>query len=212
MIALSQELLENINPTRMELLNLRHRLELAERGHSLLKDKLEALTNTLFDLIKNYRTANSKVQGSIRETMQKLSEIRLSIGSLRTLALAAETPQLIEIKADKQAQMGVIVPKLVIQKVEGTQRSFSTTTSGVADEAITAFEQSLEDIIRLAEVQAALTNLAKEISDTKRRVNSLNYVIIPKLQNTTRWIELSLEEQERDEFVRLKKVKQKLEK
>ncbi|MFX1536228.1 MAG: V-type ATP synthase subunit D [Promethearchaeota archaeon] len=209
---MSQELLENINPTRMELLNLRHRLELAERGHSLLKDKLEALTNTLFDLIKNYRTANSKVQGSIRETMQKLSEIRLSIGSLRTLALAAETPQLIEIKADKQAQMGVIVPKLVIQKVEGTQRSFSTTTSGVADEAITAFEQSLEDIIRLAEVQAALTNLAKEISDTKRRVNSLNYVIIPKLQNTTRWIELSLEEQERDEFVRLKKVKQKLEK
>ncbi|MFX0061581.1 MAG: V-type ATP synthase subunit D [Candidatus Hermodarchaeota archaeon] len=208
---MSQEILENIAPTRMELLNLRHRLELAERGHSLLKDKLEALTNTLFDLIRDYRTANSKVQASIRETMQKLSEMRLSIGSLRTLALAAETPQLIEIKAGQQAQMGVIVPQLVVQKIEGKQRPFSTTTSGVADEATKAFEQSLEDIIRLAEVQAALTNLAKEISDTKRRVNSLNYVIIPKLQNTTRWIELSLEEQERDEFVRLKKVKQKLE-
>ncbi|MHA2176289.1 MAG: V-type ATP synthase subunit D [Candidatus Hodarchaeales archaeon] len=110
--------------------------------------------------------------------------------------------------------MGISVPLFSLQTSESEKNEkmdYSLRKTSVKfDNNIITFKTALEDIIELAEVQTTLSRLSKEIIETKRRVNALNYIIIPRIEATVKWIKLTLAERERESFVRLKKVKKKI--
>jgi len=123
-------------------------------------------------------------------------------------------PYSIDLRTETKNIMGVRVPLLQLEQPpqESPQLFYGfSDTSAKLDECVEAFRVVIERVIRLAEIQSALTRLAQEISDTKRRVNALNYILIPRLESFIAWINLMLTEREREEFVRLKKIKKRLE-
>jgi len=198
----------------MELIELRLRLSLAEKGHSLLSEKLESLTNELFTVLSIHKEIRQKVTEALREVMPGLAAIRMAMGPSRTKQIALATPRTKTVSSSFRSLMGIKVP--IIELVEKELREdvlpyHLADTSAVLDEAQEVFKSVLELLVSLSETQSALTRLAGEITDTKRRVNALNYIVIPRIRNTVDWITFTLAEQEREEFVRLKKVKTKIE-
>jgi V/A-type H+-transporting ATPase subunit D len=209
-----EDRLEGVKPTRMELIELRIRLSLAEKGHSLLSEKLESLTNELFTILSLHKEIRNKITEAILEVRPKLAAIRMTMGPNRTKQIAFATPQTKKVSSSFRSLMGVRVPiiELVEEQVPTDVLPYHLIdTSSHLDEAQETFKGALELLVSLAESQSALTRLASEIADTKRRVNALNYIVIPRIRNTVEWITFTLAEQEREEFVRLKKVKTKIE-
>lgn len=207
------QIIEGVNPTRMELLALKDRLKLAEKGYDLLKEKLEALTNELFIVITRYREISDRARKILQEADQALTEARMVMGTLKIKEVSLEVPQVYSVDVRTKNLMGVAVPFLQLKKdasIDSEVRYSLRDTPAKLDDAVLKFEEALSYIIRLAETLSALTRLSQEITDTKRRVNALNYVIIPRIKATTDWISLTLAEREREEFVRLKKIKKKL--
>ncbi|MFQ5979120.1 MAG: V-type ATP synthase subunit D [Candidatus Heimdallarchaeota archaeon] len=210
----SEDRLEGVKPTRMELIELRIRLSLAEKGYSLLSEKLESLTNELFTVLSVHKEIRDKISDAIQEVTPMLAAIRMTMGPSRTKQIALATPQTKKVSSNFRSLMGVRVPiiELLEEPISAEHLPYHLAdTSAQLDEAQETFKSMLKLLVSLAESQSALTRLANEIADTKRRVNALNYIVIPRIRNTVEWITFTLAEQEREEFVRLKKVKTKIE-
>ncbi|UCG90096.1 MAG: V-type ATP synthase subunit D [Candidatus Heimdallarchaeota archaeon] len=210
----TENIIPGITPTRMQLLELKQRLELANKGYELLSEKLEALTGELFSTVMLYKQKREKVQGTIRDSQNQLVQLKLQMGEFSIQNVALSYPRKFQIESKSRRLMGISVPILKILKEDlgdSIQYSMHETTAKF-DSALEIFEEALQAIVNLAETQSTLTRLAGEIIETKRRVNALNYIIIPRIQATVRWIKLTLAEREREAFVRLKKVKKKLSK
>ncbi|MHA1450360.1 MAG: V-type ATP synthase subunit D [Candidatus Hodarchaeales archaeon] len=208
----SASIISGINPTRMVLLELKERKKLAENGHDLLKRKLETLTSELFEIIKDYGVLEEKARISYGETIKALNKAEIASGPLVMKEVAQNYPELVSIETDTRSLMGVNVP--VIKSVREVKNGFLyslTETSGVLDESIEVFEGTLDLLLELAEKQSTITKLATEVNSTKRRVNALKNIVIPRLIATIRYISLALQEREREDFVRLKKIKARLE-
>ncbi|MHA1167643.1 MAG: V-type ATP synthase subunit D [Candidatus Hodarchaeales archaeon] len=208
----SASIISGINPTRMGLLELKERKKLAENGHDLLKRKLETLTSELFEIIKDYGVLEEKARISYGETIKALNKAEIASGPLVMKEVAQNYPELVSIETDTRSLMGVNVP--VIKSVREVKNGFLyslTETSGVLDESIEVFEGTLDLLLELAEKQSTITKLATEVNSTKRRVNALKNIVIPRLIATIRYISLALQEREREDFVRLKKIKARLE-
>ncbi|MHA2365243.1 MAG: V-type ATP synthase subunit D [Candidatus Hodarchaeales archaeon] len=205
------EKIDGINATRMELLDLRNRKKLAEDGYELLNKKLETLTNELFTILQTYREVQRKIQEAIQDAVGALTITEMAMGSLKVREVALNFEKSIRVEASSRSLMGVRVPIIKMQKKETNQPYSFIDTSVRLDEAIKKFQIAIEIIVKLAEVQSTISRLATEIQSTKRRVNALKNIVIPRFDVTLRWISLTLGEQEREEFVRLKKVKSKLE-
>jgi V/A-type H+-transporting ATPase subunit D len=210
----TEEIIPGITPTRMQLLELNQRLELARKGYELLSEKLEALTGELFSSVTLYKEKRKKVQNTIKESQNCLQLLELQMGKLSVRNIALNYPRIFSIDSTKRSLMGISVPVFKVQNEKKNHESsfyysISDTTAQF-DSTLKIFEESLQNIIELAEVQSTLSRLAKEINETKRRVNALNYVIIPRIEATVNWIELTLAEHERESFVRLKKVKKRI--
>ena len=178
---MSADKLDGINATRMELISLRTRKTLAQNGYNLLNKKLETLTN------------------------------EMAMGPLKVKETSLSFALGIQLEAKSRSLMGVKVPIIASAEQETQQTYTFIDTSATIDDAIKKFQEALQLIIKLAEVQSTITRLATEIQSTKRRVNALKNIVIPRFDSTIRWIALTLGEQEREEFVRLKKVKARLE-
>jgi V/A-type H+-transporting ATPase subunit D len=210
----AEEIIPGITPTRMQLLELNQRLELARKGHELLSEKLEALTGELFSSVTIYKEKRKKIQISIKESQDYLQLLQLQIGKLSVRNIALNYPRIFSIESSKRSLMGISVPVFQVQKEKkNLESSFYYSiidTTAQFDSALKLFEESLLNTIELAEIQSTLSRLAKEINETKRRVNALNYIIIPRIEATVNWIELTLAEHERESFVRLKKVKKRI--
>ncbi len=210
----TENIIPGITPTRMQLLELKQRLELANKGYELLSEKLEALTGELFSTVMLYKEKRDKVQGSIKDSQDQLFQLKLQMGEFTVQNVALSFPRKLRIDSMSRRLMGISVPVFQIHKEVSFRKdsiyySMYETTAKF-DSALKIFEDALQAIIYLAEIQSTLTRLAKEIIETKRRVNALNYIIIPRIEATVRWIKLSLAERERESFVRLKKIKKKL--
>lgn len=207
------EKLDGIQATRMELLDLRSRKKLAENGFELLNRKLETLTNELFTMLDTYRVVQKKIRAAVREAEEALIKVEMVMGPLKVREIALSFGKnLVYPEAASKSLMGVKVPIITLRRKENVGRSYGIVgTSGRLDQAIEKFQQAIETIIKLAEVQSTISKLATEIQNTKRRVNALKNIIIPRFDATLKWIALTLGEQEREEFVRLKKVKSRLE-
>lgn len=211
---MAQEMIEGINPTRMELLKLKDREKLAVKGHSLLKEKRNALIMEFFNILERVKGSRENVEEILKEAYKDLTAAQVVMGDLAVKKSAMSVKESVEIDIDSRSIMGVVVPLIESQTSQRTmvERGYGfLDTSVKLDEAASKFEESLKLIIELGEIEKTIILLAGEIESTKRRVNALEHIIIPKLENTVKYIEMRLEEMERENFVRLKMIKKTME-
>ncbi len=205
---------ENIQPTRGELLRLKKRIELAKRGHELLREKRDALITEFFDNLDLLRGKREEVEEKLEEAFEDLVDAKLAMGEVELKRSANASSREIDVDLDSRNIMGVNVPFLEAEGLERdvTERGYSIQqSSSKVDEASRKFEDALQAILELAEAEEIVRLLAQEIEKTKRRVNSLEHVLIPRLEESKEYIEMRLEEQEREDKFRLKRVKDKIE-
>lgn len=205
------EKIDGINATRMELISLKTRKKLAENGYELLNKKLETLTNELFTILNSYREVQKNIKVAIQKASDALTKAEMVMGTLKVKEASLAYSKGITLEAQSRSLMGVKVPIISILDEKISQPYSFIDTSVTLDDAVNTFQEALKLIIKLGEVQSTITRLASEIQSTKRRVNALKNIVIPRFDATIRWIALTLGEQEREEFVRLKKVKAKIE-
>ena len=208
------EILQNVKPTRMELLKLRKRIKLADKGHRLLKEKRDALISEFMVVIKEYREARKNVEENLKIAFYNLFMAEVLLGSRDIEQIAGITLRDIDLDFTTKNIMGVSVP---IMKIDNLVRRINErgygflSTNAKLDDAAKNFEESLSVIVRLAEVEESVRRIAQEVEKTKRRVNALEYIVIPRLKATIKHIEMRMEEIERESFMRLKKIKASLE-
>ncbi len=209
----SAGIIAGIRPTRMELLALKERRELAARGYELLREKQDALVREFFAILSEAKNFREEMETALTEAFASLMEAKLVEGGakLEELALGAKSP--LDFDVETRNMMGVSVPVFRIrQQEEAPQLHYSLAgTSAAVDKATQKVRIALDKVVRLAEIEATVKRLAQEIEKTKRRVNALNYVVLPRINNTIRYIELMLEEQEREDLFRMKRVKAMME-
>ena len=204
----------NVNPTRMELTNLKKKLVTARRGHKLLKDKRDELMRRFLELVRENKELRKKTEEAIRRANahMALSCSNMSDESLDISLMMPSQKMSIEIK-DKNI-MSVIVPEYDVKlrtADEGDIYSYGFAfTSGDLDEAVKDFADIMPDMIRLAQIEKTCQLLAAEIEKTRRRVNALEHVMIPDYEDTIKYITMKLEEADRSNTTRLLKIKDML--
>ena len=202
----------NVNPTRMELSRLKIRLKTAVRGHKLLKDKQDELMRQFIDMIKK----NKKLREKVEEMLQNsFKDFLLSRGVMSDEMLEnaiAYPKEKIGVEVKKKNIMSVNVPQMTfVRENEGNQGMIYpygyAQTSADLDDALDGLNSVMDNLLELAEVEKACQLMADEVEKTRRRVNALEYMTIPQLQETIRSIQMKLDENERGSITRLMKVK-----
>lgn len=199
----------NVNPTRMELKRLKARLKTAERGHKLLKDKSDEMVRRFSVLIRENKRLRDETDADTASLLQEFSKAR-SLISVEEIETAFSLPtKTVTVKTGVKNVMSVEVPEMEVG-VEtsggGYPYAFSTVTSEMDYTTEMAAELTFK-LLKLAEVEKAAEMLAIEIERNKRRVNALEYVMIPELNETIKYIRQKLDENERSATTRLMKVK-----
>lgn len=204
----------NVNPTRMELTNLKKKLVTARRGHKLLKDKRDELMRRFLELVKENKELRKKVEDAITRanTHMAISCSNMSDESLDVALMMPSQKMSLEIK-DKNI-MSVIVPEYNVNfktadKGDIYSYGFAFTSSDL-DDAVKDFADIMPDMIRLAQIEKTCQLLAAEIEKTRRRVNALEHVMIPDYEDTIKYITMKLEEADRSNTTRLLKIKDML--
>ncbi|MFP4686674.1 MAG: V-type ATP synthase subunit D [bacterium] len=200
----------NVNPTRMELLALKDQIETARRGHKLLKDKRDELMRVFLNLVDKTRELREKVEKNLSEAFASflMGKAVMSEDTLESAIMFSDTE--LEVAFDKTTIMGVPVAEFTAdaEQMEGEMYPYGfTETSGDLDNFMRIMTETLPDLVKLAEVEKSLLLLAEEIEKTRRRVNALEYVLIPRQQETIRYITMKLDERERSNLTRLMKIK-----
>ncbi len=200
----------NVVPTRMELLKNRKRKKVAIKGHSLLKKKRDVLIRKFFELIDVYK--NLKV-----DTIKKLSDAYKTLqiaqgvsGVNRVKSLSFSSEKSFDILIHQKNLMGVKVPSYIVKKNKADFNASLVGVSYYVEEARNKFLDLTPQLVKLAEIEKVIYELALEIKKTKRRVNALEYVKIPELEQIEKIISDKLAEIERENFIRLKNVKEKI--
>ena len=200
-----------INPTRMELTRLKGRLKTARRGHKLLKDKRDELMKQFLEIVRKNRELRSKVERGLEEANAAFT-VASALMSPEMLEQALLYPkQSVELDMKFKNVMSVNVPVYEFHTrnedpTEVYPYGFAQT-SGELDAAVDALNRVFQDMLELAEVEKTMQLLAEDIEKTRRRVNALEYVMIPEMQEKIKYITMKLDENERGNITRLMKVK-----
>jgi V/A-type H+-transporting ATPase subunit D len=206
--------MEQVNPTRMELIRKNAQIKLAEQGRDLLREKMDALIQEFFHIMESVSKSRDELE-IVAETAQRSLLTALAVDdsvTLKSASFATRKGLFIDIKGKNI--MGVPVPVLEKKRVTKSvlERGYSIiSTSGRIDEAAEKFEMELDLIIGLAETETSLKRLGGEIQMTRRRVNALEQVLIPDLKKQAKYIKNAIDEREREDLFRLKKVKKIIE-
>ncbi len=201
------DIIEGVKPTRMQLLEIRKKKQLAKNGHKLLSEKRDALISQFFKIIDLREELRKKVDSKVREAFSSLIEAEMIMGDVSVSDVARQVKDHGEVEATTLNIMGVLTPQLEIKEIDTALDYGFLHTSAKLDEAAFKFRELLKDLVKLAEIEGALENLALEIEKTKRRVNALEHIFIPKFEATEKYIELVLDEREREDFFRRKRIK-----
>ena len=196
-----------VSPTRISLLNLKKELSVAKKGHKLLKDKRDGLIKKFMAIIFETRDLRKSVEERLGMAFDSYQR-----SSATTSRLAQEVALLvpnaeINLEVNVKTVMSVKIPEFKVSK-EGSAFSYGfLDTSGDLDNAIAKFDEVFVDIMRLAGLEKSAENLAEEIEKTRRRVSSLENIMIPNLQETIKFISMQLDERARDAVVSTMRVK-----
>ncbi len=201
---------DNIKPTRSELLELKKRIALSQSGHKLLKMKRDGLIMEFFEIMDKAKNARAELMKCYADATQKIAIARAVEGNMAVTSAAFALKEQPEINLESKNVMGVVVPKIESSGIQKPlqERGYGVigTTSRI-DEAAEAYEKLVEQIIISAEIESAMKKLLEDIEKTKRRVNALEFKVIPELKEAEQFIKLRLEEMERENTFRLKKIK-----
>ncbi len=197
-------------PTRSALLEVRKRVRFSRKGHKILKMKRDGLVIELFKLLDEARGSRARLVEKYNVAGKKLAVAQSVEGSLgvRSAAYAVSSPP--ELAVSYKNVMGITLPRFDVTGIKKRldQRGYGVIgTSEHVDEAVEAYEDLLLEIVRTAQVETALRNVMDEIEVTKRRVNALEFMIIPELERSEASIRQRLEEMERENTFRLKRFK-----
>ena len=204
----------NVNPTRMELTRLKTRLKTAQRGHKLLKDKRDELMKQFLDVVRENRALRKKVEDGLMRAHGSFT-VASALMSAEMLEQSLLYPkQSVELDMTFQNIMSVNVPVYQFRTKSGDAGEIYpygfAATSGELDDAVDALAGVFQDMLRLAQIEKTSQLLAEEIEKTRRRVNALEYVKIPQMQEAIKYISMKLDENERSNTIRLMKVKDML--
>ncbi len=197
-----------VNPNRMVLLTLKKRLNVARRGHKLLKDKLEGMIKEFLSLVSEYKKLRKYIDDKLPDVLKNFL-LAKSMSQPTVIETALEFPKgELKIEIKEKNIMNIKTPKYeIVSDVDLFSYGFLNTPSDL-DEALISLKEIFSKIIRLAELEQSVRIMAKEIERTRRRVNALEYVMIPSLQETVKYIKAKLEEMERSNNSRLMRIKE----
>lgn len=200
-----------VNPTRMELTRLKGKLKTAQRGHKLLKDKRDELMKQFLDTVRELRALRAQVEEELMRVHSSFT-VASALMSAQAMEQALMYPkQSVELTMTFQNIMSVNVPVYHYQtRTDDTGDIFPygfAATSGELDGAVAALGEVFQDMLKLAQTEKAAQLMAEEIEKTRRRVNALEYVVIPDTQESIRYITMKLDENDRSTTTRLMKVK-----
>ena len=201
----------NVAPTKTNLLRLRHELEFARLGHELLDQKRNILVIELLNLVDQAVDFQERVVKALEEAYRTLEEAVLRMGKLRVSHLASAVNIRAEIELKTRRVMGVRLPVVETTFAEHPPYYSPLGTSFWIDNSLDEFKEALQVMGRLAELKISIIRLAAEVRKTIRKVNALEKIAIPDLEQTVGFIQNRLEENERDMFVLMKMVKSRLE-
>ncbi|HUK85384.1 MAG TPA: V-type ATP synthase subunit D [Candidatus Acidoferrum sp.] len=200
--------LEHISPTRINLIQTKKTLVLAESGREVLERKRDILLRELRNTIYEADRIRGEVSDALAKAYQSLKEANMAKGSETTANVALGSSYEADFFLDFRSIMGVTIPTLEFQGESGAKPDYGfVNTSADLDKAFKQFYDLLRLIANLARAEGAAFQIADDVKRTQRRVNALNHVLIPLYRNITKKIELVLEERDREEFVRTKRIK-----
>ncbi len=205
----------DVQPTRMELIKLRRRIAMAKKGHALLKMKRDGLIMEFRTILEDAKRVIDEMVQRYREAQEKLALAMAADGvvAVKSIALSVEKEPSFTLK--RKNIMGVVVPVIkreVVRKSVAERNYGIIGTTARIDEAVEAYEALIDAILEVAEIETTLKRLIEEIERTKRRVNALEFRVIPSMEDAARYITFKLEEMDRENIIRLKKIKGKKEK
>ena len=198
-------------PTRMELSNLKKRRTVAIRGHKMMKDKRDELVRRFIILARKNKSLRVEMERKLGEAMQNFVLARAMMSGNEVEEALLYPARAIGIEMGKQNILSIPVPKLSLETQDGFVYPYGFATTGAdLDGAVQALAEILPLMLELAEVEKATSRLADEIEKTRRRVNALEYVMIPQFDEAIHDIQMKLEENERGNTSRLMKTKEML--
>lgn len=203
-----------VKPTRSELLEVKRKIKLTKSGYKILKMKRDGLILEFFKILEQAKQIREKVTKDHAAAMDRIAVAQSVDGAIAVKSAAFAHRAHPEISLRSKNVMGLVVPEIETNSIKSTvdQRGYGVIgTSTYIDEATAAFENLVETLVQAAEVETTMKKLLDEIEKTKRRVNALEYKVIPELQEAEGFIELRLEEMERENIFRLKRIKDKAE-
>jgi len=206
---MAEQILEGVNPTRMDLLDIRKKLILAEKGHKLLEEKRDALVERFFDIIDKRNQLSKDIDSEFIKAFSSLIQAQMIMGEEKVEDISYLSGDLGDLSFETNNIMGVKIPKMNNENINfdlKPQYGFSETCSKL-DDSQKQFRKIIGNLLELAELEGGIKCLTVEIEKTKRRVNVLENTLIPKLHTTRKYIEMQLEEREREDFFRRKRIK-----
>lgn len=202
----------NVNPTRMELTRLKGRLKTARRGHKLLKDKRDELMKQFLEVVRENRALRQKVEAALMRAHGSFTAASALMSGEMLEQSLLYPKQSVELEMSFQNIMSVNVPEYHFRTKNDDPAEIYpygfAATSGALDDAVDALANVFQDMLRLAQIEKTSQLLAEEIEKTRRRVNALEYVKIPQMAESIKYISMKLDENERAATIRLMKVKE----
>ena len=200
-----------VNPTRMELTRLKNRLKVAARGHKLLKDKRDEMVRRFMQLIRENKSLREQVEKELGVALTSFTMASLSMSEEEMNAALLAPARKGEIEVSLENIMSVNVPKIEFEEHEVVNSFYPygmLGTVGELDVAVDKLASVLPSLVKLAQLEKTCNMLADEIEKTRRRVNALEYVMIPQMEETIKYITMKLDENERGNLTRLVKTKE----
>jgi len=206
---MAEQILEGVKPTRMQLLEIRKKLNLAEKGHTLLEEKRDALVERFFSVIDTRNELKKETDDMLAQAYSSLIQSQMILGEEKVEDISFLSTPIGDISLDTENIMGVKIPLLRKDAITLQEKPYYgfLETCAKLDDAFTQFNSIIGQLLDLADIESRIKSLSLEIEKTKRRVNVLENTLIPKLKSTISYIEMQLEEREREDFFRRKRIK-----
>ena len=203
---------QDIKPTRFELINLKKKIALAESGHSLLKRKRDGLIQEFFKVMKKAKEKKSVLTEKYIVAKDSIDLTMAAEGVVKVKGIAFGLPQQKEVIVKQKAMYGVRVPEITAEPMALSLNETNyplTSTSLYLDKSIESYREVIKELLEIAEIETTLKKLLEEIERTKRRVNALEFKVVPEMKRQFKFVKGRLEELEREDTFRLKKIKGK---